>query len=51
MLFFVPPHRREEVIQRLQKLLCVPFAASARGSQVIVYEPEAVYESTREVPV
>ena len=50
MLFFVPPHRREEVIQRLQKLLCVPFAPSARGSQVIVYEPEAVYESTREVP-
>ena len=50
MLFFVPPHRREEVIQRLQKLLCVPFATSARGSQVIVYEPEAVYESTREVP-
>ena len=46
MLFFVPPDRREHVIQRLHRLLCVPFTTSARGSQVIVYEPEAVYESS-----
>ncbi|MFZ0643990.1 MAG: hypothetical protein WA690_10575 [Candidatus Acidiferrales bacterium] len=50
MLFFVSPDRRERVIERLHKLLCVPFATSARGSQVIVYEPEAVYESLPEVP-
>jgi len=49
MLFFVPPERREHVIQRLNKLLCVPFATSAKGSQVIVYEPEAAYESAPEV--
>lgn len=50
MLFFVPPDRRENVIERLNRLLCVPFATSARGSQVIVYEPEAVYESSPRVP-
>ena len=49
MLFFVPPERREALILRLRKLLCVPFATSARGSQVIVYEPEAMYESLPKV--
>jgi D-glycero-alpha-D-manno-heptose-7-phosphate kinase len=48
MLFFVPPERREALILRLRKLLCVPFAFSNRGSHVVVYEPEATYES---VPV
>jgi hypothetical protein len=28
----------------LKKLLCVPFAFSNRGSQVIVYEPEDEYD-------
>jgi D-glycero-alpha-D-manno-heptose-7-phosphate kinase len=50
MLFFVPPDRRERVVEHLHKLLCVPFATSARGSQVIVYEPEAMYESSPKVP-
>jgi len=45
MLFFVPPERREALILRLRKLLCVPFAFSNRGSHVVVYEPEASYES------
>src|SRR6267378_934383 len=45
MLFFVPPERREELILRLRKLLCVPFAFSNRGSHVVVYEPEAAHES------
>jgi len=49
MLFFVPPERRERVVEQLHKLLCVPFATSARGSQVIVYEPEAMYESLPKV--
>lgn len=49
MLFFVPPDRREHVIQELHQLLCVPFGFSARGSHVVVYEPEAVYESSPKV--
>ena len=44
MLFFVPPERREAVRLRLQKLLCVPFGFSRRGSEVVVYEPEELYD-------
>jgi len=43
MLFFVPPERREALRSRLKKFLCVPFAFSNRGSQVVVYEPEEEY--------
>jgi len=46
MLFFVPPERREALRARLAKLLCVPFAFSSRGSQVIAYEPEEVYDKS-----
>jgi D-glycero-alpha-D-manno-heptose-7-phosphate kinase len=45
MLFFVPPERRAELRLRLQKLLCVPIAFSNKGSHVIVYQPEAAYDS------
>ena len=45
MLFFVPPERREALRVRLQKFLCVPFAFSRRGSEVVVYEPEQLYDS------
>jgi D-glycero-alpha-D-manno-heptose-7-phosphate kinase len=50
MLFFVPPQNREALRLRLKKLLCVPFAFSNGGSQVIVYEPEGEYDEglTRE---
>jgi D-glycero-alpha-D-manno-heptose-7-phosphate kinase len=51
MLFFVPPERREALILRLRKLLCVPFAFSNRGSHVVVYEPEASYETVPAVSV
>jgi D-glycero-alpha-D-manno-heptose-7-phosphate kinase len=44
MLFFVPPERRAALRQRLRKLLCVPFAFSTKGSSVIVYEPEDLYD-------
>jgi D-glycero-alpha-D-manno-heptose-7-phosphate kinase len=44
MLFFVTPERREALKQRLNKLLCVPFQFSPRGSHVVVYEPEDTYE-------
>jgi D-glycero-alpha-D-manno-heptose-7-phosphate kinase len=53
MLFFVPPDRRQALRERLKKLLCVPFAFSNKGSHVVVYEPEEVYDrslvSEREV--
>lgn len=44
MLFFVPPDRRGELRERLRKLLCVPFSFYPKGSQVVVYEPEEVYD-------
>jgi len=44
MLFFVPPARRKELRSRLKNLLCVPFGFSNRGSHVVVYEPEEVYD-------
>jgi D-glycero-alpha-D-manno-heptose-7-phosphate kinase len=46
MLFFVPPERRRELRLRLQKLLCIPFGLSNRGSHVVVYEPEEVYDKS-----
>lgn len=46
MLFFVPPERREALRRRLSNLLCVPFGFSHKGSQVVVYEPEEVYDKT-----
>ncbi len=46
MLFFVPPERRDALRMRLQKLLCVPFTFSDRGSHVVVFEPEAVYDKS-----
>jgi D-glycero-alpha-D-manno-heptose-7-phosphate kinase len=50
MLFFVPPERKEALRIRLKNLLCVPFRFSNRGSHVVVYEPEALYDEylTRE---
>jgi D-glycero-alpha-D-manno-heptose-7-phosphate kinase len=44
MLFCVPPERQESVRKRLKDLLCVPFSFSNCGSQVVVYEPEEVYD-------
>ena len=44
MLFFIPPERRAALRLRLQKLLCIPFALSNRGSHVVVFEPEEVYD-------
>jgi len=44
MLFFVPPERRAALRARLRKLLCIPFAFSKRGSHVVVYEPDEIYD-------
>jgi D-glycero-alpha-D-manno-heptose-7-phosphate kinase len=46
MLFYVPPERREALRARLKKFLCVPFGFSNRGSHVVVYEPEEVYDKS-----
>jgi D-glycero-alpha-D-manno-heptose-7-phosphate kinase len=46
MLFYVPPERREALRTRLKNLLCVPFAFSNRGSHVVVYEPEEIYDKS-----
>jgi D-glycero-alpha-D-manno-heptose-7-phosphate kinase len=46
MLFYVPPERRDALRMRLKKLLCVPIAFSNRGSDIVVYEPEEVYDKS-----
>jgi D-glycero-alpha-D-manno-heptose-7-phosphate kinase len=46
MIFFVPPERRESLRERLKKLLCIPFKFSTRGSHVVLYEPEAMYDQS-----
>ena len=46
MLFFVPPERRQDLRERLKKLLCVPFSFSNKGSNVVVYEPDEVYDKS-----
>jgi len=46
MLFYVPPEKRAALRQRLKKLLCVPFAFSSKGSEVVLYEPEELYNQS-----
>lgn len=46
MLFFVPPERRQALRMRLKNLLCIPFKFSNRGSHVVVYEPEKLYDQS-----
>jgi len=46
MLFYVPPERQLELRSRLKRLLCVPFAFSGRGSRVVVYEPDEVFDKS-----
>jgi D-glycero-alpha-D-manno-heptose-7-phosphate kinase len=46
MLFFVPPERREALRKRLKNLLCIPFKFSTRGSHVVLYEPEKLYDQS-----
>ena len=46
MVFFVPPERRESLRERLKQLLCIPFKFSTRGSHVVLYEPEKLYDQS-----
>jgi len=39
-LFFVPPDRRANLLQRLSGLTYVPFKFDSNGSQIIVYQPD-----------
>jgi D-glycero-alpha-D-manno-heptose-7-phosphate kinase len=44
MMFFVPPECRQALRSRLRKLLWVPFSFSTRGSHIVLYEPEDLYD-------
>ena len=44
MAFYVPPERRKALRERLKTLLCIPFAFSTKGSHVVLYEPEDLYD-------
>ena len=44
MLFYVSPEKRQVLRQALKNHLCVPFNFSSRGSHVVVYEPEQMYD-------
>ena len=46
MLFYVRPDRQDALRVRLRHLLRVPFAFSSKGSHVVVYEPEPVYDES-----
>ena len=46
MLFFVPPERRAALRARLKDLMCIPFHFSTRGSEVVVYEPDELYDQS-----
>jgi D-glycero-alpha-D-manno-heptose-7-phosphate kinase len=46
MLFFVPPECRRALRERLKNLLCVPFSFASKGSHVVVYEPEEMYDQS-----
>jgi D-glycero-alpha-D-manno-heptose-7-phosphate kinase len=46
MLFFVPPERRAALRARLKDLLCIPFQFSTKGSDVVVYEADELYDQS-----
>ena len=46
MLFYVRPERRAALRRRLKHLLCIPFTFSDRGSHVVVYEPEEIFDKS-----
>jgi D-glycero-alpha-D-manno-heptose-7-phosphate kinase len=43
MLLFVPPERQQQVKQKLNKLIHVPFKFEFSGSQIIFFDPETDY--------
>jgi D-glycero-alpha-D-manno-heptose-7-phosphate kinase len=45
MMLFVPPHRREKVRQKLDRLIHVPFQFDVAGSQIVFFAPETDYSN------
>jgi D-glycero-alpha-D-manno-heptose-7-phosphate kinase len=45
LLLFVPPAKRRNVREQLQKLLYVPFKFEGSGSQIIFFDPEKDYSA------
>ena len=43
MLLFVPPDQRDQVRQKFNRLIHVPFKFESQGSQVVLFEPEVDY--------
>lgn len=43
LLLFAPPEKHQEIAQKLNKLLHVPFKFEFSGSQIIFFEPETDY--------
>ena len=46
LLFYVPRERRAALREKLKKLLCIPFSFSTRGSHIVVYEPEEMFDKS-----
>jgi D-glycero-alpha-D-manno-heptose-7-phosphate kinase len=47
ILFFVKPEAQPKVKEKLRRLLYVPFRFEDRGSQIIYYEPEGEYGTSK----
>jgi D-glycero-alpha-D-manno-heptose-7-phosphate kinase len=45
MLLFVPPAKREDVRERLSRLIFVPFKMEFSGSQIIFFDSEVDYST------
>ncbi len=45
MMLFVPPDRQENVKQKLDRLIHVPFKFESLGSQIVFFDPETDYSN------
>ena len=45
MMLFVPPDRHEQVQQKFDRLIHVPFKFESRGSEIVFFEPETDYSN------
>ncbi len=44
VLLFVPPYKQKKVKEKLKKYLLVPIKCENKGSQIIFYQPNGIYE-------
>jgi D-glycero-alpha-D-manno-heptose-7-phosphate kinase len=47
LLIFAPPSKQRKIKEKLKKLLLVPIKFETLGSQIIVYQPNGEYETSR----